>query len=310
MRIKSLHHACLAVTNLEKTQRFAEDFGLHTVRNDGSTLYMKTAGGGAYSYVAQQANERALLGLGFLVETESDLEEAVREHGGTPIVELSAPGGGKATTVTSPDGIQIQLAHGIAEDEPQGPQPHLKINSPGEWLRYSAPQSSRPAGPATLYRLGHVGLYTKDYKTNAEWLQRVLGLKLSDVLYGEAPDKPVVGFFRIDRGTDWVDHHTIFLGQMGLTGLHHLSFEVQDFEAQFRSHRWLLQQGWEPNWGVGRHPLGSHVFDVWFDPDRFRYETFSDTDLLNDQHDAGAHAIHEQDLDAWSSDSPERYFAP
>ncbi|GGB94619.1 2,3-dihydroxybiphenyl 1,2-dioxygenase [Novosphingobium endophyticum] len=298
------------VTDLDKTQRFAEDFGLKTVRKAGSRLYMRTDGGDAYSYVAEQGDERRFIGLGFTVESEADLEEAVREHGGTPIVELDGPGGGRATTLTSPEGLKFELIYGIVEDQPKAPQPHLRLNAPGERSRFAAPQSERPAGPATLFRLGHVGLYAKDFAANAEWLQNVMGMKLSDALYAQSPDHAVVGFFRLDHGAEWVDHHTIFIGAMGMTGLHHLSFEVQDFEAQFRTHRYLQDKGWDPNWGVGRHPLGSHVFDVWFDPDRFRFETFSDTDLLNDEHETGLHAIKEQDMDCWSSDPPDRYFAP
>jgi catechol 2,3-dioxygenase-like lactoylglutathione lyase family enzyme len=271
---------------------------------------MRTDGGDAYSYIAEQREQRSLVGLGLLVESEEDLEEAVRDHGGTAIVELEGPGGGKFTTLVSPEGMQFQLVHGITNDDPPPPRPHLALNAPGARNRFSQPQFPRPTGPATLFRLGHVGLYVKDFASNAEWLQNVLGMKLSDGMYAASPDNKVVGFFRLDRGKEWVDHHTIFIGAMGLTALHHISFEVQDFEAQFRTHRYLQDRGWEPNWGVGRHPLGSHVFDVWFDPDRFRYETFSDTDLLNDEHETAFHAIKDQEMDVWSSDPPDRYFAP
>jgi catechol 2,3-dioxygenase-like lactoylglutathione lyase family enzyme len=308
MRLKALHHVSFAVTNISETERFASDFGLETVTNDGRRLHMRTSGGDAYSYVAEQSEKRRFQSISFLVEDHGDLEEALSEHGATPIKELGGPGGGSYVSLTCPEGITYNLVHGIKGGQPQEGHPPLRINAPVERSRFSEPQAGRPIGPAKLFRLGHVGLYVKDFAATSEWLQRTLGLRLSDQFYAGDPSNKVSGFLRLDRGEEWVDHHTIFLAQMGKTDCHHISFEVQDYEAQFRTHRWLKQQGWEPNWGVGRHPLGSHVFDVWFDPDRYRFETFSDTDLINSAHEAGTHSIANAEMDVWSSDPPDRYF--
>jgi catechol 2,3-dioxygenase-like lactoylglutathione lyase family enzyme len=310
MRLKSIHHVSFAVTDLAQTRRFAEDFGLITVSHDGDRLFMRTAGGDAWSYTAVQAEARGFFGLGFAVEDESDLREAVEQHGATPIRELTSPGGGLAVTLTNPDGLAIDLVTGVAEHEPTLPTSYLRINSPGERTRYTDPQVHSTLGPATLYRLGHVGLFVKDFATTAAWYETVLGMKRSDTMHVPGqPEKFIGGFFRIDRGKEWVDHHALFLGNRGSSDAHHISFEAKDYEAQFRAHRYLEKQGWELNWGVGRHPLGSHVFDVWFDPDRYRFESFSDTDLVNCDHVPGHYDAKTQELDMWSSDTPERYFA-
>ncbi len=309
MRVKSLHHVSFAVTNLAQTRRFAQDFGLHTVSDDGQRLFMRTSGGDAWCYRAEQADARAFLGFGFAVESEDDLAEAVERHGATPIRTLDTPGGGLGVTLTSPAGLKIDLVTGIRGEQAGDPAPGLRLNEPGERSRLAVPQSHRELGPATLFRLGHIGLFLSDYAASAAWFETVLGMKRSDSLHPGNPAVTIVGFYRLDHGADWVDHHTLFLGQSDRTDAHHISFEVQDYEAQFRAHRWLEKQGWEPNWGVGRHPLGSHVFDVWFDPDRYRFETFSDTDVVNCNHEPGHYDVHTQDMDMWSSDSPERYFA-
>ena len=269
---------------------------------------MRTAGGDAWCYMAQQSDQRGFLGLGFVVESEDDLREAVEKHGATPVRALDMPGGGWSVTLTNPEGLKIDLVTGIHEGQPAKPQPYLRLNAPGQYTRLTDPQSHRELGPATLFRLGHIGLFVKDYATSVAWFEDVLGMKRSDSLHPGNPAVPIVGFYRLAHGKDWVDHHTLFFGQSDKTDVHHISFEVQDYEAQFRTHRWLEQRGWELNWGVGRHPLGCHVFDVWFDPDRNRFETFSDTDLVNCDHQPGHYDIHTQDMDLWSSDSPERYF--
>jgi hypothetical protein len=88
-----------------------------------------------------------------------------------------------------------------------------------------------------------------------------------------------------------------------------MSFEIQDTESQHALHRYLLQQGWESIWGVGRHPLGSHVFDLWRDPDGFRFETFTDTDVLTAAKAPGLHPIIGAQMDLWTDQSHEKYFA-
>jgi catechol 2,3-dioxygenase-like lactoylglutathione lyase family enzyme len=308
MRLKALHHARFKVTDLDKTERFAADFGLTTAHNDGQRLYMRTAGGDAYSYVAEQSDMRGFVGMAFTVEGVEDLQEAVDRHGATPIRTLDAPGGGQSVTLTNPEGLQIELLHGVAESPTTEPPPHLSLNAPGAMARMGQAQHNRAFGPAHLYRLGHIGLYVKDFATCAAWYQDVLGLLVSDTIHTGEPNQKIVGFFRLDHGEDYVDHHTLFIAQFGKSDCHHISFEVQDFEAQMMAHRWLLQQGWTPNWGVGRHPLGSHVFDVWFDPDNYRFETFSDTDVLQADRQPENHDIHHTVMDLWSSDSAERYF--
>lgn len=310
MPVKSLHHVGFTVTDLDKTQQFIEDFGLLTAEKGDAHLVARTGGGDAWCYRAELGSEPGFLGLGFLVDDISDLEDAVNNHGASEIRELDTPGGGSAVTLTSPEGIKVDLVHGIAGETPIEVQPELRLNTPASRTRYTVPQTSRELGPINLYRLGHLGLYTNDYRASVAWFKETLGLVVSDELHIPGNENVVVvGFMRIDRGEDFVDHHSIFFAQDERSGVHHISLEAQDYEAQFTAHRWLLSRGHELNWGVGRHPLGSHVFDVWFDPDRFRFETFTDTDLLNNEHVAGLHDISKGDLDAWSDKPPDSYFA-
>lgn len=80
-----------------------------------------------------------------------------------------------------------------------------------------------------------------------------------------------------------------------------LAFEVDDDADLGRA---INEHG-----ASARHPLGSHVFDVWKDPDGFRYETFSDTDLLNASTQTGLHAIQDMEMDLWSDRDVEFNFA-
>lgn len=310
MPIRSLHHVSFAVTDIAKTRQFAEDFGLLTVEESGDHLIMQTSGGDAWCYTAKKADERAFVGMGFLVDSEDDLADAVKNHGATEIRKLDTPGGGQVVTLTHPEGLKIDLVYGVKEVPAKDVHPELRLNTPASRTRLLVPQSTRPMGPPTLYRLGHLGIFVKNYAASAEWFEKTLGIICSDSMHPPGkPDHTIVGFLRLNRGDELVDHHTIFMGQSERTDLHHISFEAQDYEAQFRAHRWLESRGWEANWGVGRHPLGCHVFDVWFDPDMYRFESFTDTDLVNQNHKSGHYDVSKQEMDIWSSDPPDRYFA-
>lgn len=311
MKVRSLHHVRFASPDLARAEQFAIDFGLRTVERTAERLVMRTSGGGdAFCYVAELAPERGFKSLGFAVGDESVLQEAVERHGASPIRALDTPGGGKAVTLTDPEGIAVDLVAGIGEGDGSPQHPALELNLPHRKQRVNLEQARREPGPATLFRLGHVGLYVRDYDRMAAWYRDVLGLLVSDTIHAPGePEKRFSGFLRVDHGPEPVDHHSIFLAQFGKTDCHHISFEVQDFEAQFMAHSYLESKGWTPNWGVGRHPQGSHVFDVWFNPDRYRFETFSDTSVFDASKQPVNYDVHDVVMDIWTTRSPEPYFA-
>lgn len=45
--------------------------------------------------------------------------------------------------------------------------------------------------------------------------------------------------------------------------VHHSSFETNDFDTQALGHDYLRSKGWTNCWGLGRHVLGSQIFDYW-----------------------------------------------
>lgn len=94
--------------------------------------------------------------------------------------------------------------------------------------------------------------------------------------------KNVALFAHIDLGQDLVDHHTFFISTNETTHVHHCSFEVHDFDTQNLGHQWLAQKGYRSVWGVGRHILGSQLFDYWWDTTGNMIEHYADGDLVNE----------------------------
>jgi hypothetical protein len=70
-------------------------------------------------------------------------------------------------------------------------------------------------------------------------------------------------FCRLDRGEELVDHHCFFFFGGPKFHVHHSSFETHDFDTQVLGHDWLRHKGYELSWGVGRHIMGSQIFDYW-----------------------------------------------
>ena len=76
----------------------------------------------------------------------------------------------------------------------------------------------------------------------------------------------------------------MMFGRHAKKGLNHVSFEVQDIDDLWAGHEWLANQGYNHCWGIGRHLLGSLIFDYWNDPWGRLHEHWTDSDLVNADH--------------------------
>ena len=106
------------------------------------------------------------------------------------------------------------------------------------------------------------------------------------------PTDLIGSFNRLDRGETYVDHHVFFCIQGKKTGLNHLAYEVQDVDDVMIGHNHLKTKGYAHVWGVGRHQLGSHIYDrSWQDPWGRVHEHWTDTDTLNAHALPGLHGV-------------------
>jgi hypothetical protein len=128
----------------------------------------------------------------------------------------------------------------------------------------------------------------------------------TDFLYVEKEGKKqnVALFAHIDRGNDYVDHHSFFMSTNPTTHVHHCSFEVHDFDTQKLGHQWLADKGYKSVWGVGRHILGSQIFDYWWDTTGNMIEHYADGDLVNDQTPIGYGPAGDESLAVWGPEVP------
>ena len=86
---------------------------------------------------------------------------------------------------------------------------------------------------------------------------------------------------RCDRGDQPTDHHTLFLAQLPQpAGYMHAAFEVAHFDDLMLGHAHLKSRDRDQAWGVGRHIMGSQIFDYWRDPWGHELEHWTDGDLF------------------------------
>lgn len=116
--------------------------------------------------------------------------------------------------------------------------------------------------------------------------------------------KNVALFAHIDRGDDNVDHHSFFMSTNTSSHVHHCSFEVHDFDTQKLGHQRLTDKKYKSVWGVGRHILGSQIFDYWWYTTGNMIENYTDGDLVNNQTPIGYGPAGDESLAVWGPEVP------
>ncbi len=273
--------ACVrfAVPDLAKQRQFLTDFGL-LVEQHNQHLYARGTDTAGWCYLAEEGDP-AFLGLDFHAPDRGALER-VAAIDGLDIVESIEPGGGWHLEMTDPDGRAVRLQWGLAPLEPL-PEPSRSPFNMGGVRGRLGTRVELTQQPQLVKRLGHCVLNVADFRVSENWYKSRLGLITSDEVFVGSEDNALGAFLRCDRGAKYVDHHTLFLVGTGTPEFNHAAFEVADWDTLMIGHDRLQQQGYEHRWGVGKHLLGSQVFDYWKDPAGFTLEHFTDGDLVNAQ---------------------------
>jgi catechol 2,3-dioxygenase-like lactoylglutathione lyase family enzyme len=274
-----------AVPDMAKQRAFLADFGMVEVGEIDGTLYLRGTGKAPFCYALSQG-EPAFLGLGVWAKDRGDLD-AIAAHDNVPVEALTSPGGGFRARLTDPDGFCVDVIAGQSLNAPD------TAISPLSWNEGNGPRSRlstfrrTPAGPSTVQRLGHVVLAVSDFRTSEAWYKERFGLLTSDEVQ-PAPGIAIGAFMRADRGDEPTDHHMIVCFQPGGPAGHmHSAFEVAGTDDLMVGHDHLAAAGYTPQWGVGRHILGSQIFDYWLDPFGNEIEHWTDGDQLCASDSAG-----------------------
>ena len=221
---------------------------------------------------------------------------------------MTWPGGGWRVQLTDPSGFLVHAVQGRVPVAPVAHRPALPLNTADASPRVNATQRP-PVAPPQVIRLGHVVLELADYQATCAWYTRHFGFIPSDVQV--LPDgSPAVAFMRLDRGATPADHHTLALVQGFAPMYSHSAYEVVDADAVGMGQRVLQERGWKHAWGIGRHILGSQVFDYWHDPWGDKHEHYCDGDLFTAEVPAGIHSTSREAMAQWGPPMPRSFTKP
>ncbi|RSL56897.1 hypothetical protein BHE90_014370 [Fusarium euwallaceae] len=304
--LKSLMYVSYEHVDLQTADRFLTDFGLIPTKVTSSKIWYRGFGESPVSYISAESSngEPEFLGGGWAVDTYEDLEAATKVPGASAITDAEDVIGGKMVSVNDPAGGTMHLHWGYIErkidrqEEPKKLVYNTWDTKPrrGEFQRFED-------GPSHVHKLGHYGYEVNhsEFEKVRQWYFDTFTLTATDSLFNPETGKDIMTFCHLDKGEQYVDHHVSVLSQSRAlvpvfnhgqnffisagetTGrvAHHASFEVDDFDSELKGHNYLEKRGWSLVWGVGRHLLGSQIFDYWFDNDGFVLEHYADGDLVN-----------------------------
>ena len=289
---------------LGPTERFWRDFGLHIVSATPQGLVARAAGTAPCIAIAERGAANRFVGPAFRMSDDTDLEAYLKCFGAARLSPERIPGGGRGVSLRDPSGREVWLLQGQARVEP------LPLREPVTALANTARNAPRinrtvrtPIEPAQVAKLGHVVFQTVDFARMAEWYLQMLGLIPTDVQY--LPDGSLnLAFCRLDLGDEAADHHTLVLVGGLEEKYEHSAYEVIDLDALGQGQQVLRAAGHSHQWGIGRHLLGSQLFDYWRDPEGFEHEHYTDGDLFTADHETEYSPLTFGGIWAWGADAP------
>jgi catechol 2,3-dioxygenase-like lactoylglutathione lyase family enzyme len=306
IKVTDIAYGRIQSPDLDRQEEFLTDFGMVRSARTKTALYMRGTDPDHHLHVTELGEPR-FLALGYEAASEDDLEKLARIEGASPIEEIDEPGGGKRVRLTAPNGIGVEVVYGIEKLAPLPVHPNV-LNWGSEKLRRAGELCRIRGGAAQVKRIGHGVLMSTDVPATLRWFRETLGFIASDDVYAGDRTNIIGSFNRCDRGDAFVDHHVFFCIGGPLNGLNHLSFEVADFDDVMCGHEYLTAKGkYEHVWGIGRHLLGSQVFDYWKDPWGRVHEHWTDSDVLNAHTPTNLVPVEEGLRNQWGPEVPQAF---
>lgn len=306
-KVTDIAYGRIASPDLDVQEEFLTHFGMTRSARTDTALYMRGTDPDHHIHVTELADEPRFVGLAFYAASEADLDEFAKIDGASGVEDIDEPGGGKRVRLTEPNGYQIEVVHGIEMLDPLdvARQP---VNDASDNTRREGDLMRIKPGPSTVKRIGHSVIMTPDLKGSIPWYRENLGLVCSDDIYVENEDNIIATFNRIDAGEEFVDHHVFLCVQGEVAGLNHMAFEVQDIDDVIMGHHYFKTvDKYEHMWGLGRHVLGSQVYDYWCDPWGRVHEHWTDSDRLNNKNKANIMPAEDGLNSQWGEPAPDKF---
>jgi catechol 2,3-dioxygenase-like lactoylglutathione lyase family enzyme len=256
VRVSDIRGVDLAVRNLAASVEFyVNAWGLEEVSRDAQTVYLRATGQEHHALALHEEGKIAFLGANFAAPDKAVVDALHAKAIALGAEVLDNPrqlpkvaGGGYGFAFRTPDGIR----QSVSCDVESHPSEIGDRRRPGKF--------------------SHVVFRTADYPDLERFFCDVLGFKVSDRTDG-------IDFLRCTR-----DHHSVALGRLAGPGLHHMAFELPDFDGLMGASGLLQMNGYPVEWGVGRHAgPGNNIFSFFVDPNGFAAEYTTEMEQVDEE---------------------------
>jgi catechol 2,3-dioxygenase-like lactoylglutathione lyase family enzyme len=253
-RVTGLRSVELGVPDLDKAAEFYRNvWGLEDVVSTGDTLHLRGTGAEHHVLTLRQRPKAAFLGVHFAAANHAavnKLHDQAKAHGakieGAPAALPRDEGGGYGFAMRSPEG-----------------QP-VFISSDVDVLTEGRQDRSRPT------KLTHVVLNASRTDDERAFFIDALGFRLSD-------STDMMEFVRCTS-----DHHSLALVRTEGPSLNHMAYEMPDIDGLMRGAGRMKQNGYNIEWGLGRHGPGNNVFTYFVEPNGFVTEYTTDVEKVDE----------------------------
>ena len=224
----------LGVRDLRQSADFyIKVWALDEVAVDGDGIHLRATGGEHHVLTIRERPKPTLLGVNFAAPDRTTVDQLcakAKSYGvkvlGDPAPLSGAVGGGYGFRFETPDGLPMS----ISSDGTQ----HLDV----------VLDRSRPT------KISHVVLNSADADEQMPFFIDVLGFRRSDSTH-------MMEFLRCCS-----DHHSIAIVRGSGPSLNHVAYELPNIDGLMRGTGRVKRNGFDIEWGVGRHGPGNNVFYV------------------------------------------------
>lgn len=268
----------LQVPDVAVAEKFYGAFGLAGERR-GVALGFRSAGRAAQDaddiVVLPGSSQKRMHHISFTIRPgdEDAFQEKLRKAG---LETRSAPDGAPRLGLwfQDPWGTWINLNPGISpypEESKRAALQDQKVAAARDHVDVARwRELNRDPRPA---RIGHLLMFTPDFKKSEAFFSSVLGLRTTDRASGKA------AFMAAGDGV--VDHHCFGLVPSTHRGMQHASFQVAGIDDIGLGLWRMRQAGYKESFGPGRHALASNLFHYIRDPWGSWVEYYADMDRIS-----------------------------
>ena len=233
----------------EALSYYSDTLGLNLVARDGSTAYL-SLGLDHHNLSLREAARPALSAIGLQCGPDQDLDDLadrLSTLGLRPSLKRDArPGVPRLLEIAGIGGHTFQIVD--------------SMDTPGPGFGRGG------VGPV---RLGHVAIASGDAPRIVAFLRDGLGFSTTDWF------DELATFLTCNR-----DHHVINVISAPVSTLHHLAFELDGRDHQFRAADLLASRGIPTLWGPARHTAGHNAASYHHGADQALIELYNDMDIF------------------------------